>query len=243
MRFYTPILLMAIGFCTAQSPEDVMGQAVKESGNTDESIHNISGIEVKPEFPGGIQAFYAFIGQFYKTPEVPGLNGKIFASFVIEKDGSIQEVKILRDIGYGTGEEAARVLKLSPNWSPGRQNGQNVRVQFVLPINIQTPGKRNVETFSFDETDVKPAYPGGIPAFIEMLRKDHSPDYKGMVRVAFIVEKDGSLSDIAAMRDNGASDPEIDTRIRKSMPWTPGEKDGKRIRVSCIFPVVLKEQP
>jgi protein TonB len=95
-------------------------------------------IEKKPEFPGGVGAFYKYIGNNYRTPSVQGLSGKIYVNFVIEKDGSIVEVKILRDLGYGTGEEAVRVLSESPKWSPGMQNGQPVRVLYSLPITIQS---------------------------------------------------------------------------------------------------------
>jgi periplasmic protein TonB len=95
-------------------------------------------IEKKPEFPGGMEAFFKYIGNNYKTPKVSNLSGKIYLNFVIEKDGSIVEVKVLRDLGYGTGEEAVRVLSESPKWSPGMQNGQPVRVMFNLPISIQS---------------------------------------------------------------------------------------------------------
>ena len=95
-------------------------------------------IEKKPEFPGGMEAFFKYIGNNYKTPKVSNLSGKIYLNFVIEKDGSIVEVKVLRDLGYGTGEEAVRVLSESPKWSPGIQNGQPVRVMFNLPISIQS---------------------------------------------------------------------------------------------------------
>lgn len=94
-------------------------------------------VEKRPEFPGGIQAFYDFIGKNYKTPDVKGLNGKIFIQFVIEKDGSLTDIKSLRDIGHGTGEEGIRVLKLSPKWIPGEQSGKKVRVQYSLPIAIR----------------------------------------------------------------------------------------------------------
>ncbi|HTG67178.1 MAG TPA: energy transducer TonB, partial [Flavobacterium sp.] len=58
-------------------------------------------------------------------------------SFVVEKDGSLTDIKVLRDIGYGTGKEAIRVLQKSPKWNPGIQNGKPVRVQYSLPITIQ----------------------------------------------------------------------------------------------------------
>ncbi|NNT70594.1 hypothetical protein HKT18_00050 [Flavobacterium sp. IMCC34852] len=110
------------------------------SPNTDDnSIYNTSGIEVKPEFPGGLNEFYKYIGKNYKTPNVKGLKGKVFVTFVIEKDGSLSDIKVIRDIGLGTGEEAIRVLKECPKWIPGEQNGQKVRVMYALPISIQLP--------------------------------------------------------------------------------------------------------
>ena len=102
----------------------------------DNSIHNISGIEVKPEFPGGVQAFYKFIAANYRSPDVAGLQGKIFVSFVVDKDGSLTDIKAVRDIGYGTGLEAVRVFSLSPKWKPAMQNGEAVRCSYLIPITI-----------------------------------------------------------------------------------------------------------
>jgi protein TonB len=111
-----------------------------ESPNAeDNSIYNTAGVEVRPEFPGGIQEFYNFVGRNYKTPNVKNLKGKIFVTFVVEKDGSLSDIKVLRDIGHGTGEEAVRVLKECPKWLPAEQNGKKVRVLYSLPISIQLP--------------------------------------------------------------------------------------------------------
>ncbi len=104
-------------------------------------IYNTAGIEVKPEFPGGLEQFYQYISRNYKTPNVAGLKGKVFVSFVIEKDGRVDDIKVIRDIGYGTGKEATRVLKNCPNWIPGEQQGKKVRVLYSLPINIELPNK------------------------------------------------------------------------------------------------------
>ncbi|MDH4402799.1 MAG: energy transducer TonB [Flavobacterium sp.] len=100
--------------------------------------YNYSSIDKKPEFPGGAGAFYKYIGNNYRTPSIQGLSGKVYVNFVIEKDGSVVEAKVLRDLGYGTGEEAVRVLSESPKWSPGIQNGLPVRVMYSLPITIQS---------------------------------------------------------------------------------------------------------
>ncbi len=110
------------------------GDVVEE----DNSIYNTAGIEVKPDFPGGIEKFYKFVGKNYQVPEEEGLKGKVFVSFVVEKDGSLTDIKVIRDIGYGTGKEAIRVLRSCPKWNPGEQNGKKVRVLYSLPINIQS---------------------------------------------------------------------------------------------------------
>jgi protein TonB len=109
--------------------------AVVEEDNT---VYNTAGIEVKPDFPGGMDKFNAFIAKNYQAPEEEGLKGKVYVTFVVEKDGSLTDIKVLRDIGYGTGKEAIRVLNKCPKWTPGEQNGKKVRCTFSLPISIQS---------------------------------------------------------------------------------------------------------
>ena len=115
-----------------------VGNGPKDVVEEDNSIYNTAGIEVKPDFPGGIEKFYKYVGKNYQVPEEEGLKGKVFVSFVVEKDGSLTDIKVIRDIGYGTGKEAIRVLKQCPKWNPGEQNGKKVRVLYSLPINIQS---------------------------------------------------------------------------------------------------------
>lgn len=91
-----------------------------------------------PEFPGGIQAFGKFVQKEFKLPKDFEGSGKIIAGFVVETDGSLSEIKIKKDLGYGTAEEAIRVLKVSPKWKPGYSNGQPVRVQYFLPIQLES---------------------------------------------------------------------------------------------------------
>lgn len=115
--------------------ESIKQEPVKTTENT---FSTANGIESKPNFVGGIAGFYEFISKNYRTPDVQGLKGKVIVSFVVEKDGSLVDVKVLKDLGYGTGAEAIRVLKLSPKWNPGLQDGKPVRVIFSLPITIQS---------------------------------------------------------------------------------------------------------
>lgn len=110
---------------------------VADNNEGEDKIYNTAGIETAPQFTGGLKEFYKYIGQNFRVPDVKGLSGKVFVTFVIEKDGSVTDVKVLRDIGYGTKEEAIRVLNNSPKWIPGQQKGRNVRVLYSLPITIQ----------------------------------------------------------------------------------------------------------
>ena len=84
----------------------------------DNNIYSTGGIEVRPDFPGGLQEFYNYIGKNFKVPDVKGLSGKVIVTFVVEKDGSLTDVKVIRDIGYGTKEEAIRVVENSPHLHP-----------------------------------------------------------------------------------------------------------------------------
>lgn len=129
-NFFIALMIFTCHLITAQETTPVT--------QTTESTYNLAGIDVKPNYPGGIAAFYTYVTGNYKLPSQPGLNGNVFVTFVIEKDGSIVDVRILRDLGFGTGEEAVRVLQNSPKWIPGEQNGKKVRVQYSLPIKVRT---------------------------------------------------------------------------------------------------------
>lgn len=99
-------------------------------------IYSLSGIEVKPQFPGGIKELFRFIEDNYKIPAVVGVKGKLYMTFIIEKDGSLSNIISLRDLKHGSSEEAIRVLKTAPKWIPGKQNGKEVRVHYSIPITV-----------------------------------------------------------------------------------------------------------
>ena len=116
------------------------GNGPSEVVEEDNNIYNTAGIQVSPEFPGGIQKFNNYIRNNFQFPEdenFPG--GKVLVSFVVEKDGSLTDIRIIRDPGFGTAKEAERVLKRSVKWTPGEQNGKKVRCQYSLPIVLPKP--------------------------------------------------------------------------------------------------------
>lgn len=94
-------------------------------------------VEQKPEFPGGLSGLYSYFKNNVKYP-LPamerGISGRVFLNFVVEPDGSISNVIVLRGIGGGCDEEAVRVIRNMPLWEPGRQRGRAVRVSFTVPI-------------------------------------------------------------------------------------------------------------
>ena len=103
-------------------------------------IYNSSGLETKPEFPGGNAMFYKYVSKNFRMPKAKDFKGgKVIVSFVVEVDGSLSSFVIDEDLGFGTGKEAIRVLKKSPKWTPATQNGVPVRATYSLPILITTP--------------------------------------------------------------------------------------------------------
>lgn len=96
-------------------------------------------VENDPEFPGGAEAMYKYLAQNIKYPQLArenNITGRVYLQFVVEKDGSVTNVKVMRDIGGGCGAEAVRVVKSMPKWTPGKQRGKAVRVYYQIPVNF-----------------------------------------------------------------------------------------------------------
>lgn len=105
----------------------------------DNKVYDFNAIETPAGFPGGQAAFAKFLGANLKMPDRAqenNVSGKVLVGFVVDKDGRLTELKILKGIGSGCDEEALRVLKMSPRWSPGIQNGLPVKMRFSIPINF-----------------------------------------------------------------------------------------------------------
>ena len=110
--------------------------AEKQKDNT---IYAVAGIDVKPEFPEGLEKLNALVNESYLKGEFASeIKGKVNALFVIEKDGSLSDVKILRGVDAAKAKELIQILKSLPKWNPGKQNGTIVRVMYALPLVIGT---------------------------------------------------------------------------------------------------------
>ncbi|MDP5139264.1 MAG: M56 family metallopeptidase, partial [Spirosomaceae bacterium] len=109
-------------------------------------------VEQNPEFPGGATEMYKYIGERIKYPKLAQqmkVEGKVFLRFVVQKNGEIGDIKILKSIGYGCDEEAVRVISQMPKWTPGKQNGKPVNVYFTMPIKFALEGKSDNEASEF----------------------------------------------------------------------------------------------
>ena len=103
----------------------------------EETIYSV--VETDPEYPGGIDALYKYLVTNAHYPENArqhGIQGTVYITFIIERDGSISNVKVLRSPSDELSAEAVRLVKAMARWKPGKQNGKPVRVQFNLPINF-----------------------------------------------------------------------------------------------------------
>jgi TonB family protein len=116
---------------------DLEAQAVATSNHVVDPVFFTA--EEEPEFKGGMTEFYHFLSKNIQYPDAmlnKNVQGKVVISMTVETDGSLSDIKTVKDIGFGAANEAVRVLKLSPKWEPGYQNGHKVRVRYTIPISF-----------------------------------------------------------------------------------------------------------
>lgn len=114
--------------------EDIVFAEEPEEEETDEIL---TIVEQKPEFPGGMTAFREFLAKNIKYPGLArrmGVEGRVYVQFVVERDGSLTDIQVVKGLGAGCDEESVRVMKLVPKFAPGKQRGNPVRVKMVMPI-------------------------------------------------------------------------------------------------------------
>ena len=118
--------------------EEYVAPEVVDEEVVEQEIFKI--VEEMPSFPGGEAKLMEYVSKNIKYPQIAretGIQGRVFVNFVVEPDGSVSNVTVLRGIGGGCDEEAMRVVKNMPKWKPGKQRGKAVRVQYMLPVNFR----------------------------------------------------------------------------------------------------------
>lgn len=237
---------LALIFFACSSPDSDQTKDTKEKSATSEPVFLVT--ERMAEFPGGEEALISYLSSSISYPEEAkkeGIEGKVFVNFVVEKDGSIGEVKIKRGIGGGCDEEAIRVIKEMPKWEPATQRNKEVRLEMNLPINFKLNETEVDKNQVFLVVEVMPEYPGGEKAMYSFISNNlNYPEIakkagtQGRIFVTFVVEKDGSITDVQVLRGIGDGCDEEAIRVIKAMPkWTPGQQRGEAVRVAYRIPI------
>lgn len=256
----------------------------QRSSNTPQIVSDqvFTVVEVMPEYPGGQGELLKYLAKSVKYPVIAqenGIQGRVTASFIVEKDGSIRDIEVIRGVDPSLDKEAVRVLSGMPNWTPGKQRGQDVAVKYTVPVTFRLQradgtspvpnddndnegimvvgyGSSNSDNQSnssnqvFTMVEKMPGFPGGQSALISFLSKTiqypkeaQEKGIQGVVVCSFIVEKDGSLSDVTVIR---GLDPALDKealRVIGEMPkWTPGTQRGQAVRVKYTVPLTFRLQ-
>ncbi len=230
-------------------------KAQQQGTGKQDSIY--TAVDVDPTFPDGMTYFYKYLMDFTKYPSdaiINGQQGKVYVTFVIEKDGSLTNIKVLRGISPDIDAEAVRVVSRSPNWQPGTQDGKPVRVQYSMAINFKLPKQRDSlrityatgETLTvYTKVDHVPTPKGGMDAFYRYLGTNiHYPksakvnNIQGKVFLSFVVEQDGSLTHVLILRGlSGDIDAEAIRVLSNAPKWNPGMQNGKPVRVQYNVPI------
>jgi protein TonB len=133
-KYLSPLIFISL----VLSSVDAFAQTAKEVSDSSTS-KVFSSVNVVPEFPGGLNSLGQFLAHFMRYPTKAregNVQGRVIITFVVERDGTLTNFKITRGIGSGCDEEALRVMKLSPKWRPGMQNGKAVRVRYSVPLSF-----------------------------------------------------------------------------------------------------------
>jgi len=223
-------------------------------------------VDKMPQFPGGDVELLKFINENLKYPitaQEQGIEGRVVASFTVEKDGSINDVEIVRSLEESLDNESIRILKSLPKWTPGENNGKIVRVKFTVPIQfrLSRAEKREDQLKQFEgaeETingekvhhvvDKMPKYPGGdkelmnfVSANLKYPADAQEKKMQGRVVVTYVVQKDGTLSNFKVVRSVSPSLDQEAVRVISSMPrWEPGMNKGEKVHVKYTMPIVFK---
>jgi TonB family protein len=225
-----------------------------------------------PQFPGGLKAWNEYISKNLKYPSKArenNIEGRVILSFVVDTDGSIEDIKVLRGIGAGADEEAVRIVAQSPKWKPVLKDGVPAKAAYTMPITFSLTGKlpqnprvnQNVTipnrsltepaVLDFASVEVLPEPPAGMAGwgkylsanlkYPEQAKKDK---VTGRVILSFVVEKDGKLNDIQVLRGIGSGLDEEAVRVLKSSPnWKPGILNGRPVRVAYTMPIFFQLAP
>ena len=209
-------------------------------------------VEKMPSFPGGDAELLKYIATNIKYPKESqdnGEQGRVICSFIVGRDGSVNNPEVLRGVTPLLNEEAVRVINTMPRWNPGMQRGKAVAVKYTVPITfrLKSPVEEAKEE-TLTVVDVMPQYPGGDRELLKFIAQSikyptdaQEAGVQGRVICSFVVDKKGNIVEPKIIR---GIDPSLDAealRVIGMMPrWTPGRQDGKAVRVLYTVPITFR---
>ena len=208
--------------------------------------------DVEPTYPGGYISLMNFLSENVKYPEIAkanGVQGEALLSFIIEKDGSIAKIEVLKSLSKECDEEAIRVLKLMPKWESGKNKEKPIRFKMNMPISfLLNNANENDSIYSVCEED--PEYNGGFASLMKFLGENiRYPNIakengdQGKVVLTFVVEKDGSISNIKIIKSvSKECDAEAIRVVKLTPKWKPAKQNGKLVRFQFILPIAFRLQ-
>ncbi|NBH89415.1 M56 family metallopeptidase [Parabacteroides distasonis] len=223
-----------------------------KSREMDEQVFTV--VEKMPSFPGGDAELLKYIATNIKYPKESqdnGEQGRVICSFIVGRDGSVNNPEVLRGVTPLLNEEAVRVINTMPRWNPGMQRGKAVAVKYTVPITfrLKSPVEETKEE-TLTVVDVMPQYPGGDHELLKFIAQSikypmeaQEAGMQGRVICSFVVDKKGNIVEPKVIR---GIDPSLDAealRVIGMMPrWTPGRQDGKAVRVLYTVPITFRLQ-
>ena len=211
-------------------------------------------VEKMPSFPGGDAELLKYIATNIKYPKESqdnGEQGRVICSFIVGRDGSVNNPEVLRGVTPLLNEEAVWVINTMPRWNPGMQRGKAVAVKYTVPITfrLKSPVEEAKEE-TLTVVDVMPQYPGGDRELLKFIAQSikyptdaQEAGVQGRVICSFVVDKKGNIVEPKIIR---GIDPSLDAealRVIGMMPrWTPGRQDGKAVRVLYTVPITFRLQ-
>jgi TonB family protein len=189
------------------------------------STFKSNAVEELPQFPGGENAMYQYISENVNYPELAvesAMQGTVHVEFIIEKNGSISNIEILRGVVTILDEEAKRVIKEMPNWKPGKLDGKPVRVQYTIPIKFSLSSTNNSAYLYFEKGEKKflnADYKGAIEEFNKSLEiEDHFYTYRYRAKAkAAIKDYKGAIEDAKASFNDENISKEVIKEIKKEL--------------------------
>ena len=217
-------------------------------------------VDSMPQFPGGPQRLLDYLRRVTKYPKDAlelGISGKVYVNYVVDTTGAITNIKLFRGVYPSLDEEAIRVVKTMPNWTPGYVNGHKVRVRYTIPIKFYTRNTPtgtpfipycNASEREIKKIDQQPQFPGGKVELIKFIQKNlrypqaaFINNIKGQVLVYFEVSKNGKLSHIKVYEGHHALLETEALRVVKLMPkWEPGIDKGEKVKSQYVLPITFK---